>query len=375
MNLSQKVDVVEELSRRGNVIIYGAGKTTEHLLNNISLTCKEKIIALADRNIEKQNAMMQGISIISPETIHKFMPKYLVISVESTLVSMEIFNKLSTKLPTSIRIVDLNGINTKQPILVYQMGKVGSVTVFYSLRHYLDQPIYHVHRLNPEYMLVAMEYRFRYAIDDRLKEYNRLEITEMLYLRNQIKMGIDHRWKIITLVRDPLERNISAFFHEIEYWNFSPDFSNGSIDVNEVLGLFLKKHEFHDMPLEWFDLEMKSVFHIDVYDSEFPKERGYHIYHGDNVDLLLIRLENLSSCGEQVISQFLNIEGFKLKNENVANNKDYGEAYKKFKKDVKLPGDYIDKIYSSKYARHFYTDEEIHMFRNKWNREIHRKDD
>jgi len=46
--------------------------------------------------------------------------------------------------------------------------------------------------------------------------------------------------------------------------------------------------------------------------------------------------------------------------------KPYSEAYGEFLRRVVLNEDYVDRLLGSKYARHFYSPEELGRFRTKW---------
>ena len=50
---------------------------------------------------------------------------------------------------------------------------------------------------------------------------------------------------------------------------------------------------------------------------------------------------------------------------NVGEEKPYRKLYELFKK-LPLPASYLDKEYSSRYARYFYTEDEIAAFRKHW---------
>jgi hypothetical protein len=74
-------------------------------------------------------------------------------------------------------------------------------------------------------------------------------------------------------------------------------------------------------------------------------------------DLLVIRLDNLSD-GE-VIGNFLNIKDFRLENHNTANEKQYNDIYQMFKDKFFATDYYINEMYHQKYAKHFYSQQEI----------------
>lgn len=276
----------------------------------------------------------------------------------------------------------------KKSILIYTMGKVGSTTIEYSIKNQLkDYSVYHIHWLNKNNL--DMDKRFNAKFYRRNKQYG-VDINVLpnylirgFYLRNEINRNNLDQCKIITLTRDPVARNISAFFQNLKKF-YSYDISRRleevgeDIVLGELMNLFIneyigkKRVNFIDSdPLTWFDEELKHVFDLDVYQYEFPKEGGYAIYSKGRISTLIIRLENLNDCFEKSIKEFLqeDIQINKLK--NTGDKKDYSAIYKKFKKQIRIPGWYLDKLYDSKYANHFYTEAEISKFRNRVEREIH----
>jgi hypothetical protein len=105
-------------------------------------------------------------------------------------------------------------LQKKGTIIVYQMGKVGSSAILKSLQSLnLSKPIFHVHYLTHD------------AIDGIERKYANLSkpipkhICTSRILLNDIKKsvdGINKKLKIVTLVREPVARNISAFFQNID---------------------------------------------------------------------------------------------------------------------------------------------------------------
>ena len=208
--------------------------------------------------------------------------------------------------------------NGNPPLIIYQMGKVGSSTILRSLEALdLGVPIFHVHYLSQP------------RVDDLEKERRRYFGTEKngllkrpwmyQYLRKALKSQHNgHKWKIISLTRDPVARNLSAFFENLEftpiskddaYWVKSDYYKINSLKVNidnlEHLRSLFYDRLHHESPLEFFDRELKSVFGIDVYSRAFPKSVGYNIYAGDKADALIVRLENLNQCAQRAFEEFL----------------------------------------------------------------------
>jgi hypothetical protein len=259
-----------------------------------------------------------------------------------------------------------------EPLIVFQMGKVGSTAIVHSLKALcLDRPIYHVHFLTREGIAEAQRvYAAAHPQAQRgsgMARSRHLQASEGLF--RQIKQSPHGRkWQVITLVRDPIARNISAFFQllDLSIPDFVERYERKALSTEQLAELFLAQRMIHDTPLTWHDRELQQVFGIDVFSTVFPYSRGYEIYHNTQADILLIRLENLDQCGAQALRDFMGIDSFKLIGKNVGSKKTYAAVYRDVLENIRLPGDYIDRMYSSKYARHFYSAEEIAHFRLKW---------
>ena len=68
-------------------------------------------------------------------------------------------------------------------------------------------------------------------------------------------------------------------------------------------------------------------------------------------------MEDLKRTGLKAVTEVINftITDFKLINENTAQQKEYYNIYMEFIEKIKLPKDYIELMYNSKFMKHFYT--------------------
>ena len=266
----------------------------------------------------------------------------------------------------------------KTPVLVYQMGKVGSSSVCASLmKARPETPLHHIHVLTDKG--IAWEEAFHFGQKRgwfrKSGLPNSISIMRSKYLAKQWARDKCRKpWQVITLTRDPIARNVSSLFETIERW--IPDFeercANNDLDLAQLsefyLAEFHQKLDFYEMPFQWFHVELEQFFGIDILESEFPRTTGYKIYSGDGVELLLIKLEYLDRCFTEAIKKFLGID-IPLVNARMAADKSYYPVYKVFLQSLRLPDDYIKKMYACEYVRHLYSDSEIADFTKKWKRE------
>jgi hypothetical protein len=273
--------------------------------------------------------------------------------------------------------------NRKEPLLVFQPGKVGSSTIEGSLAALdLDYTICHVHWMTPE-RLASQEALYNSALRNRpsgtrKQRFYPRHVWQAQYLRSQLEKNSEPGWKTITLTRDPIARNVSSFFENLEViFGYGCRKKVDSLGIEQVVGELLEL--FHREyvrrsgvasldadPVTWFDEEMKTVFDIDVYSSGFPRTKGYKIYHGSKAVVLLVKLEQLNACARAAFEEFLGLSEFRLVNVNVGEDKDYADVYRRFRDKLVLSREYVDEMYASRYVRHFYTEEEIAAFRSKW---------
>jgi hypothetical protein len=257
------------------------------------------------------------------------------------------------------------------PIVVYQMGKVGSTSVVNTVRaHFPDRPVYNVHHLTKEGLDYTAD---AYALQGRAFPGYAYWVARYLYGR--VDAATEGRWSVITLTRDLVARNVSGFFETLAAWypGWCPrtydrlDTSARLSLFSEMRGVFLERYP-HDVAAGWFEAELEPVLGIDVLAKEFPRALGYDVYRGDRADLLVMRLENLSSCYQTALSVFFgrDVSHLDLARANVAEEKPYKRFYQEFSSWLVLPDDYLQRMYSTRYARHFYSETELSEFRKRW---------
>lgn len=261
--------------------------------------------------------------------------------------------------------------DSKQPVVVYQMGKVGSSTVYAAIRDLSGAPAYQVHHLRPEAvadeeMLYRRVFSHRHRIDGHL-------LDSLFLLSGVVRRHATSPWRFITLVRDPLLRNVSAFFQTLpfrvlEFETWVQDLPADEL-VERLLDLYRQDGWWHEEPIgRFFEEEFGPVVGIDVLAHPFPREAGARTLKSDTADVLLLRLEDLDRIGAETIARFLGRgpRSVSLQRKQVAGRKYYSGIYRTFRHRITFPRDYLDRIYGSKWARHFYTDHELGRFRSAW---------
>ncbi|MEQ9287541.1 MAG: putative capsular polysaccharide synthesis family protein [Cyclobacteriaceae bacterium] len=169
--------------------------------------------------------------------------------------------------------------------------------------------------------------------------------------------------KIISLVREPIGRNVSAFFQNFEVERGeAPDKDIYTID--NLRSIFLSEYRHYE-PLSWFHFILHH-FNIDVFKREFPSQ-GYCLYqNNEGVELLVLRSDLEDKYKEEHIGNFLDLSNFKIERFNIGRNKSYGEVYREFVEKVKLPEWYLEMMKESIFFNHFFSKTEIEEICSHW---------
>jgi len=178
-----------------------------------------------------------------------------------------------------------------------------------------------------------------------------------------IKSGEVPPLKIITPIREPMARNLSAFmFSSIRY-----GVSGRTETAEELQALFLEKYNIH-YPDLWFEKELMTTFDFNPFEKKFNHKRGYSIYKVGKHRLLILRLEDANRVLPTALRKLLGIWNIQMVHERSLKDAKYiGEKYSQLK-NLEYPTEFLDRVYNLKYVKHFYTEEEIESFRQYWSK-------
>ena len=259
----------------------------------------------------------------------------------------------------------IRGFLFRRIIYIFQMGKVGSGSIHLAVHRFLAEQdrghsqerrntmLFHSHRIS------------------LLKRSHRL----MVLSRAQLGLPL----KVIVPIREPIARDVSAFFHF--YCQRVPSILENT-SLRELEELFLADprpklnsplqpahwapHAERQFTLNWFDRHFKPLTRIDVYRQPFPIDRKWQIYRRGFTQVLVYRNDLKRSEQTKLISRFLGINLNEVRLENGSENLDYAEHYSRFRESVKLPEQYIRRMHDSRFAQHFWSPQELKAAADKW---------
>lgn len=246
----------------------------------------------------------------------------------------------------------LRTLHQEDPVLVFQMGKVGSSSVAYALEQLGIRPVHHLHTLSPEGIDHAIASQ-RASISPGLSQH--LVLSRLLQKKLD---GMRRPIRIVTLTREPISRVVSFVFQD---WKKKLPEMNAAGEVDLDLARkriieVLSGDNGNADPGKWFDQEIRGCFGIDVFEQPYDYDRGYAILQNSNAKVLLIRMEDLNWSMRDALGEFLEVDVPELGTigANVGEDKRYSEALGRTKQTLRLPDAILDRAVDTRYFKHFY---------------------
>lgn len=283
-----------------------------------------------DIDIYTWYALEQGmdLNIQNPHVDNEYRKKKLTIQEKNVLpLNEQIRNKIN-----GLKYFAFLPLHHDEVILIHSMGKTGSSSLYRSIQSHGRNAL-HCHVLSG-------------LGDDKDDIYNIVNS----------KSG-----KIISLVRDPVARQISAMWQN--FWN--RERYSSEADFYEIEKYYFERGKIEKI-FNWFEWELKNVLHADVLAHPFNTEMGYSIIKQDNIEILLMRTDKLNGL-EKVTGDFLNIDQFHIHNANVGEEKAYRFALRSYIDNFCISKEELEEIYiNNEYMKHFFSEDERNALFKKW---------
>jgi len=240
--------------------------------------------------------------------------------------------------------------STRVPV-VYTMGKVASSSTSGAIQA-AGMTCHDIHTLTHKNLLNQVQY---WLEKDKFPPQH---VCVSMAYREQVLLK-RNKCFYISLVRDPVARNMSAFFENLHLLG---EEGKNETDPEKLFDYFSRNYQ-HTAPLTWFDREFKAELGIDVYARPFNHKDRYSRL--DGASGVLFRADCPDEVKSRVLSKALG-RTITVGRLNDGNNKYYSEAYNKMKKMVTFPSQFLDEMYDSAFVRHFWTPDEIDKMKSNW---------
>jgi hypothetical protein len=231
----------------------------------------------------------------------------------------------------------------KVDVIVYTMGKVGSSTASKSIRAAgLTCP--DVHALEPGRICTLLQSYFADAELEAIPEH----IAASLMAHNAIRRATG-KVKIVTLIRNPIVRNISAVFQ-----NLPANYAGSPDKILRRLQGYATR-----VPDHWFEVDFIPVTGIDVFSQNVDSRATHYHFENDRFDVLLIKLETPDETKQKLMSEFLGTK-IEIDRANEAKNKWYYDVYKDIVSDpASIRNSFVQECLELKYYKKFYPTENL----------------
>lgn len=213
--------------------------------------------------------------------------------------------------------------------LIFSSEKTANCTIMSTLNH---------HGYNSLFCHGVFNFRF-WNID--ITNDNFLNVLE------NYKNTVGKKLKVITVLRNPLDRFVSAFFqmhydNQIELNNILPE--NTIIIQNTVESLYdiiLESLEY--VPIYESIWELSDLFGEDILEKMVKKPNHYY-YENDYITMVVLRFDMVNN--PSYLSSCLDIQIPNIVSSNLTINKVYSDKFKEVKQKLLQNDVYISKIYS-----------------------------
>jgi hypothetical protein len=259
------------------------------------------------------------------------------------------------------RSINAAKANGNQFVLVYQPGKVGSTSIAGALEKYSGLSSWQLHNVYPQ-----MVQKFIDKLSTKkCKPPHCMYHGQVVY--TSLVQDSRQPLSIITLVRDPFERNLSSFFEAIQF--YYPQWQMLSLDdITHIMQTFTDKFDHEDL-FDWFDDEFKPALDLDIYSFNFDASTLTSRFDSPDgrIRVLCLRCDLSDVAKSQLIGQFLSLPKFELvKAKNVGDSKIYQALYSLFKMKYRFNPQLMDYYQKQKYIQHFFTAQEREKMFIKW---------
>lgn len=240
---------------------------------------------------------------------------------------------------------------SEEVVLIYTIGKVGSSSIYKSLKQnaYFNSPVFHIHSLEPDRIIEQKAYYKNSARG--AVPFHLIQSSIITKLLPKYK-GKVH---IITLIREPIQRELSSIFQDS--FNFTSSYDLNSERMNGVVQGKIKNLIKKLPEKEWFDNELNKVFGFDIYSMSFQTDKGFYVEEKNNCRLAFIRLENLRDCFSNSMDQLFERDSkLELLDSNISEDKFYNGAYRNYKNSLYVSNEDLEILLNSTFMRKFYPD-------------------
>ena len=236
--------------------------------------------------------------------------------------------------------------STNNYIFIYTPPKVGSTTLMTSFRISMGKT-YNILHIHDEVMMSVLTNIHNITIMDLIQ-----------FIANQKKQVF-----VIDVYRTPIERKMSEFFEKIGVLHFNNTYENvAKYSIKKTTDRFNYVFPYLGQGDHYFDKYL-----IDE-PCAFDFDKKYTIQEINNVKFIKLRLCDSSEWGS-ILSKIMYTKVVIIVDYQTI-DKTIGDLYNKFKKEYKIPSNFLSLISNCKYFNFYYSASERHNYLKSWESKI-----
>jgi hypothetical protein len=238
-------------------------------------------------------------------------------------------------------LLNLNNHNNKL-VFVYSAPKVGSTSIVSSLRLFGSDKFNIIH-IHDEEMLKV------------LANISNITINEIILFNKYLGKDV----YVINVYRSPIERKISVFFEKIASYHFNNyDSQVNKYKLTKVINRFNNIFPYIGLGDHFID-----KYNINI-PLNFDYNNKYSIVNENNIKYITLRLKDSNEWGKILT----NIFGFRIEiiKDYESTNKPIKDLYSLFKKEYKIPMNFLDNEINNKYIQYYFSENEIKQYYSEW---------
>ncbi len=243
----------------------------------------------------------------------------------------------------------MHGFRKKIDVVVYTMGKVGSSTISTSLKK-AGFTCLDIHFWAQDRILASL----KNSVEDPDIEIIPEHIIDSILAQNALQR--QGRLKIVSLIRNPIMRNISAVFQNM------PQSAAGD---DERMMERLRNYAVRT-PDHWFEADFIPTTGIDIFSAPVDRDADHYRYSTAEFDILLMKLEAPDERKAALLEDFMG-QTIELVRANEAGKKWYYDIYRKIIENPSLVRPtFVQECLSLQYYKTFYTEEDARRLAEKF---------
>lgn len=247
---------------------------------------------------------------------------------------------------------------TDRIVLTHTYGKVGSTAIHKAINKQPGYQSFQTHVISEEGVAESRQ--------SNPEDPEQIHLLVGEALRHVLELHPDRQVRVITLVRDPVARAVSDLFENPG--RFVEDGEIRGVALEQLVAIATRHAlQSFDYAENWFDRELSAIVGFDFFTRDFDRMKGFELYQEGRFELLAGKLEQLSDNGAGYLGRFLDMGGdFPVLKTRARSATADALLYEQVRKNLKLPAEALDEIYSGRVCKHFYSDEELDRFRRRW---------